>query len=255
MRVQRLLWLAVAWCTCAVGVVAAPRDVLYQVSTLDALMAGRYDGKVTLRDLRSRGDIGLGTFHGLDGEMILLDGVFYRAGSDGVVTRPPLTTTSPFAMVTFHDRDLTIPLRDVDSVSELSRQIDARLPSLGLHYVIRVDGRFRMVKARSVPGQQPPYPPLTQVPQSLFTWTDIEGTLVGYRLPYFVTGANMAGYHFHFIDKTRQKGGHVLQINLQNGVAQVDLTREYFLRIDPGAEFVPSTDAGMGYHQIESQPR
>ncbi len=253
--IHRMTLAVMALIACAGLAQAAPRDVLYQVSTLDALMAGRYDGLVTLKELRAKGDIGIGTFHGLDGEMILLDGVFYRAGTDGGVTRPPLSVRTPFAMVTFHDRDITAPLHAVGSLSELTRQLDALLPSLGLHYVIRVDGRFRTVKARSVPAQQAPYPPLTAVPQSQFTWSEIEGTLVGYRLPYFVTGANMAGYHFHFIDKARRRGGHVLQIDLLNGTAEIDITREYYLRIDPGAEFVPDGDAGMGYHQVEGQPR
>jgi hypothetical protein len=48
---------------------AADRDTLYQTSTITALLAGEYDGDLTCGQLKARGDIGLGTFNALDGEM------------------------------------------------------------------------------------------------------------------------------------------------------------------------------------------
>jgi acetolactate decarboxylase len=44
----------------------APRDVLFQTSTIDALLAGVYDGEITFKELKKRGDFGLDTFNGLD---------------------------------------------------------------------------------------------------------------------------------------------------------------------------------------------
>jgi acetolactate decarboxylase len=47
--------------------------------------------------LRERGDLGLGTFENLDGEMVLVDGHFFQLRSDGWVreygaeTRPPIS--------------------------------------------------------------------------------------------------------------------------------------------------------------------
>jgi acetolactate decarboxylase len=52
-------------------------DVLTQVSTIDAILNGLYDGVITYRDLKEHGDFGIGTFEGLDGEMVALDGNFY----------------------------------------------------------------------------------------------------------------------------------------------------------------------------------
>src|SRR6476661_6799944 len=60
--------------------------VLFQASTIGALLEGAYDGDLTFAELAEHGDLGLGTLNGLDGEMIALDGRFYRADVDGNVT-------------------------------------------------------------------------------------------------------------------------------------------------------------------------
>ena len=50
---------------------------LFQVSTAGALVEGVFDGVVTIRSLREHGDMGLGTFDALDGEMLAVDGRFF----------------------------------------------------------------------------------------------------------------------------------------------------------------------------------
>ena len=60
-------------------------DSMYQVSLLQAFMHGEYDGVVKVGDLKKHGDIGLGTFEGVNGEMIVLDGVVYQAAADGSI--------------------------------------------------------------------------------------------------------------------------------------------------------------------------
>ena len=67
------------------GTLHAGRDTLTQISTIDALMTGVYDGETTLSDLKGKGDFGVGTFNALNGEMILLDGEFYRVTATGAV--------------------------------------------------------------------------------------------------------------------------------------------------------------------------
>jgi acetolactate decarboxylase len=47
---------------------------LYQVSTATALVEGIYQGAVRVGTLREHGDLGLGTFEDLDGEMVIVDG-------------------------------------------------------------------------------------------------------------------------------------------------------------------------------------
>ena len=57
------------------------QHTLYQVSTATALVEGIYQGAVRVATLREHGDLGLGTFENLDGEMVIVDGHFGPAGS------------------------------------------------------------------------------------------------------------------------------------------------------------------------------
>ena len=59
--------------------------VLFQASTIGALLDGAYEGDVTFAELAEHGDLGLGTLNGLDGEMIAVDGSFYRADVEGTI--------------------------------------------------------------------------------------------------------------------------------------------------------------------------
>ena len=60
---------------------------LFQSSTIDALLEGKYDGDVSFAELEERGDLGLGTLDALDGEMIALEGSFYQVKADGRASR------------------------------------------------------------------------------------------------------------------------------------------------------------------------
>ena len=53
-------------------------NTIYQVSTGNALIAGLFEGAVDFKTLARHGDFGLGSVDGMDGELIAIDGKFYR---------------------------------------------------------------------------------------------------------------------------------------------------------------------------------
>ena len=229
------------------GARAVDRETLTQYSTIPALLAGLYDGEWTCAEVLTNGDIGLGTFDQLDGEMIVLDGRCYRAQSDGNVVPVAGSATTPFACVTFFDADLAVSNLTVGSVAELAATLDKHLPSVNLVYALRLDGTFAYVKTRSVPRQKKPFRPLTEIvkTQPTFEWKNVRGTLLGFRFPIFAKELNVAGWHLHFITADRQHGGHVLDLRMTNQVAQLDLTptmQQYlstnaaFLKLDLGGD-------------------
>ena len=59
------------------------RHTIFQNSLMTALLDGIYDGEMTISELLGKGNFGLGTFDGLDGEMIILDGTCYQLRGDG----------------------------------------------------------------------------------------------------------------------------------------------------------------------------
>src|ERR671914_2354086 len=80
---------------------------LFQTSTVDALLEGKYEGDVSFAELGDRGDFGLGTLVALDGEMIALDGSFYQVKADGRAYAVDGGTRTPFAVVTFFEPGLS----------------------------------------------------------------------------------------------------------------------------------------------------
>ena len=200
------------------------RPMLYQTSTLDALMEGVYDGDVTLGELKRHGDIGLGTFAALDGEMVVLDGVVYQVRLDGKVYRPDDRQITPFAVAAFQQRGQPLHLTDGNGIAALERQLDALLAAdRNIPVLVRIDGVFEYVKTRSVPRQNPPYARLADVAkkQATFEFRQVKGTIVALRCPAFMQGANLVGWHMHFLTADRAAGGHMLDCRLQQGDAVI----------------------------------
>lgn len=217
------------------GCSTIPGDRVTQTSTIDALLAGVYDGSMTCGELLEYGDFGLGTFVGLDGEMIVLDGTVYQARTDGKIYAPADDTITPFATVCAFDPDLTFsPPAGVD-YNGLKSIIDETAPNQNEFIAIKIKGSFSRMKVRSVPVQDKPYPPLAEVVknQTIFELQDVKGTLVGFRSPAFVKGINVPGYHCHFISDDKKEGGHILDCEIISGTGEVDSCNE-FLLILPG---------------------
>ena len=215
----------------------AQRETLTQISTIDAILNGVYDGVVDFGTLKKYGDFGIGTFEGLDGEMLGFDGNFYQVKSDGIAYPASDSMETPFASVTFFEVDCNHDLPEGISYEQLEDFLDGVLPTGNIFYAIKIEGTFSYMKTRSVPAQEKPYPPLVEVTQNqpTFEFNDVEGTIVGFRCPAYVSGVNVPGYHLHFLTKSRDSGGHVLEFEVVEAVAFIDYTSE-FLMILPGDE-------------------
>lgn len=214
-------------------------DVLYQVSTIDALLQGVYDGVLPVSELETHGDFGIGTFDSLEGEMLALDGNYFQIKTDGIAYPVSGKTTTPFATVTYFESDENFRLDEPANLTELEAFLDLNMPSENLFYAVRVDGNFSYVKARSVPKQEKPYPKLADAvsTQSVFEFKNISGTLVGFKTPEYVKGVNVPGYHLHFITADRSAGGHVLDLEIENGEASFDITREFLMELPASGDF------------------
>lgn len=187
-------------------------DSIAQVSRLDTLAAGHYNGLVTYEKLATYGDFGLGTFDKLDGEMIYLDNEFYRVRVDGKAYPVENNATAPFANVTHFEVDQTELLEETLDFAQVQTYLDSVITDKSGYYAIKIEGQFKMVKTRSVHEQEAPYPPLSEVvqDQAIFEFENIKGTMVGFRFPAEVGGSNVSGYHFHFLTDDKQHGGHLL---------------------------------------------
>jgi acetolactate decarboxylase len=232
------------------------RDTVYQVSSISALMQGVYEGSMALGDLRHYGDFGLGTFDALDGEMVELDGKFYQVKVDGTVVAVSDDFKTPFAAVTFFDNDKSYILDEPVDLPALQAYIDSLLPSRNLFYAVRIDGVFSNMKTRSVPAQAKPYLPLADAikGQQVSEFNNVEGTMIGFVCPPYIDGVNVPGYHFHFLDKERKRGGHVLACTTSGVRINIDNTAGLIMALPDTASFY-KVDLGKsdseGLKQVE----
>jgi len=206
---------------------------VFQVGLMSALLAGVYDGPTTLREVLRHGDLGLGTFNGLDGEMILLDGVCYRMRSDGSIDKPALDERTPFAIVTRFAASASSVIDQPMDRAEVIALAQTMVPSENYLYAVRVTGFFESVVTRTVQRQIPPYRPMREAvgDQSVLTFHSLGGAIAGFRTPLYERGIGVPGGHVHFIDDERRRGGHVLDFRILSGKVEVCVATELDLRL------------------------
>lgn len=204
-----------------------------------ALIDGVYDGETTVSTLLERGDFGLGTFSALDGEMVILDGACYRLTDDGSAAIAEPTARTPYAVVTRFVAHVQASINERHSRSEVTALIDRLLPSANYMYAVRVEGRFSGMRVRAVHEQHRPYMPLVAATEDEVTTTfsEIEGTVVGFRTPTYEQGLSVPGYHAHFLRADRTGGGHVLDYVLEAGDVQVCIGTDLHLELPRSTAF------------------
>ncbi len=223
--------------------------VLFQASTIGALLEGAYDGDLSFAELAAHGDLGLGTLNRLDGEMIALDGEFFRADVDGFVHPVSPEAKTPFAVVTRFEPEVDQRIEGALSHEQLLARLDQLTPADASSCAIRLDGRFELVRARSVPAQSRPYRPLTEVvaDQHVFELSDVEGTMLGFRFPAYAEGIEVGGYHLHFISDDRTRGGHVLDSRSHGLRARLDPSNDLHIELPPRVD-LGDPDLAAGTH-------
>lgn len=216
------------------------KNAIFQVSTINALIEGVYDGDMTLKSLGRQGNFGIGTFNSLDGEMILNEGNFYQAKSDGTICKKKLLLNkTPFATVCFFSADKSFQVTNLQDFKSLQLCLDEICSSKNAFYAFKIKGDFDYIKIRSVPAQKKPYPMLNEVVknQSQFELKNQKGVLIGFRTPEYFEKLNVPGYHFHFLSNDKQLGGHVLDIKLRKAIIEVEKFDKFTLKIPDTKEF------------------
>lgn len=231
-------------------------DVLYQVSTIDALLSGVYDSVATVGSVAEHGNFGLGTFAALDGELILLDGIIYQAAVDGAVNVMPPATGTPFIAVTRFEPDQVLEVPTAQDYMAFQQWLEDKLPSRNIFYAVRVEGGFASITYRSVPPQKKPYAPLAEITreQIVFERKNITGTLIGFWCPAFAKGVNVPGFHLHFLSADRRHGGHVLNFSVEQATVGVDETAGWDIKLPMVAGYLDanlSTDRSTELHAVE----
>lgn len=227
------------------GAARAGDDTIYQYSTIDALVAGVFDGDLTYAELARHGDLGLGTFNALDGEMVAFDGAFWRITHDGTVHAALADDVTPFATVTPFEADSVFAIAGGLDMTALSALLDGHLADRNTPVAVRIDGTFTSLTVRAPERQEQPYVGLTEALKSQNTWqhTDIAGTMVGFWFPAWMASIAPPVWHLHFLSDDRTVGGHVLALETGEATVQLDASADIALALPRNEAF---TGAAIG---------
>jgi acetolactate decarboxylase len=188
------------------------RDRLYQVSTTSALVEGVCEGAVNVSTLRKYGDLGLGTFEHLDGEMVVVNGHVFQVRSDGSVHEVADDVLTPFATVARFRPDAGVQLKRCPHFSSLTEAFDQLRPTENVFFSLRVHGYFNYVRTRALCRMKPGTKLIDAATvQPEFEYRNVYGTLVGFWSPQYAKAFSIPGYHLHFLSDDHRGGGHVLE--------------------------------------------
>src|SRR3990167_4256802 len=206
---------------------------LFQTGNPSALLSGVTEGSMTFHELKSKGNFGLGTFNGIQGEMVALNGKFYQIGQYGkTISVPPDWKTPWVQLVTFSPTSFN-KLNNINHLAELKEKLYAKFSNKNIPYAIVIKGHFNSLDMRSRTPRKSLE--IKNIHEDTYQAKDISGTLVGFRFPEYLLNIAVPGFHFHFISDDKKLSGHVLNLtsnHLEYAFNQINSITFNFPRTD-----------------------
>jgi acetolactate decarboxylase len=217
---------------------------LFQASTIFALLSGNFDYTISIDYFMRNGDTGIGSYNGLNGEAIFLDGKAYNATASGQVKIMDI----PMTGVTFGQITKFVPVQagqeiqigPFSSFADLTEKLKpALIKGPNYFYVIRAEGVFKTITVRSSYKQRKPFRPMPIVVGEMkyYQYSEIEGTLVGVYSPAYAEGLSVKGWHLHFLSADKTHGGHVTDLSGDKLTVSANLEDKYEIKLAPNREF------------------
>lgn len=216
------------------------RAILFQYGIADAFVNGLYAGEYPVGQLRREGDFGLGAPDRIDGELTMDNGKVYQSKATGETIVAPDSLTSALAFVCFFKPDTSFFISGVLGQKEVLQRLGGYLENKNGMYAIRISGLFRHVRTRAFPPVMgDSFPPLASIldRQHFFDHDHVQGVLIGYRMPSWLAGINIEGFHFHFLSDDLKKGGHVLDFLGEDVRIEVALLDDIHVAAPKGRAF------------------
>ncbi|WP_428232605.1 acetolactate decarboxylase [Flavobacterium sp.] len=213
---------------------------LYNFGVIDAFIGGLYKGTLPIKQLKLKGDFGLGAPDLLDGELTMLDGKAYQTKSTGETVVLEDEHKTSFSSVTFFKSDTTFFVKPIVEHKILLEQIAQSLKNKNAMYAIKITGNFDDIKTRAFPPvKTKPFPKLATIleKQQFFEYENTAGTLIGYYFPEYLNGINVSGFHFHFLSDDKKQSGHVLDLTAKNLIIEIAELKGFDLDIPSDKDF------------------
>ncbi len=215
-------------------------NTLFTAGHASAFIGGLYDAYYPYSKLKLQGDFGLGAPDKLDGELLIVRGKLYQTQASGKTFEIPDTGRTPFSVVNFFHADQVVKTHVRMTKDKLYAYLDSILPNQNGIYAIHIKGVFGTIKTRAFPEvKQKPYTPLAGLLglQRFFDFSNIKGELVGYRIPGYMEGPNITGYHFHFLSDDKKGGGHIIELLTDEIIIEIDELNSFTVDIPQTKDF------------------
>ena len=123
-------------------------------------MLGDFNGTMTVKDLLSDCDTGIGTYEGLDGEALIVDGVAYKGTADGTVVKMVYTDKLAFSTVTKFDHSVKEQtITNVEDIKTLKAKLQPIVDqNKNIFYMFLAHAKFSKMHVRSCYKCAKPYP-------------------------------------------------------------------------------------------------
>ena len=216
--------------TAAVNQVAEKSEGLYHYSIWWAFVNRIFDGTLTANELKQKGDIALGSYNSLSGELVMLDGNLYKVTEDGVVHKAIDNDSICYANATWFKDDKSYDLNEETNYEKLRSSLTNNMPSKNQFYAFKIKGTFSYMKCGGVPEQKKPYTKGLDVllpERPVFEKKNLSGTMVGFYCPDFIGNINAVGFHLHFISDDAGFGGHVMEFEAKKLNIRMDYITKY----------------------------
>ncbi len=204
-------------------------DTYFHYSIWWAFVNKVFDADLSVAEVKKRGDVGLGSFNLLDGEMVMLDGIVYRIRQNGEISVGADTDTLVYANAAFFNKDTSFKISKPEiGVDTLKSLITREFSSPNFFYVLIIRGTYNKIKLGGLHKQTKPFKDGLDVlipNRPVFEGTNVTGTIVGFYCPEFIGNINVKGFHFHFISDDKKYGGHVMEFE-SAGELTVDLDKK-----------------------------
>lgn len=210
--------------------------MIFQYGTMAGIIEGAYSGSLTIEELLKYGDFGIGTFDGIDGEMVILDSKIYKIDYFGNSYLQSIKESTPFATITTFEKEYQ--KFDNFTFENLLEKVQDYL-NQNYFYAIKISGNFQKMNTRSPKKQEKPYPPLLEVleNQNIFHYENTQGTIVGFFSPYYAQGLVVGGFHLHYISNDLKAGGHIFDFEILNGLVEISKPLNYSLKLPENDEY------------------
>jgi acetolactate decarboxylase len=213
---------------------------LYQVGVLSAFLNGIYEGTHSFSHLKQKGNIGLGILNNLQGEMVAVDGKFYRICEHGEAKEVKDSDKTPFALVCPFREHQHITLKNIANIDTLNQALRPHLISENIFHMIRINAHFKHISLRSECLKYPSCEPLGELLPKIqkgFELSNHKGTLVATFCPLYSMALTIPGFHYHFIDAQRAIGGHAFDFEIESATISLQPLHDFEISLTDSDAF------------------